>query len=92
MKTTVDLPDPLFRRAKSTAAQRGVSLKCFITEAVEQKLAVPSSAVAPVVKPWIKAMESFPMIAKEALDEIDEIIAENRRRDLEMQREERAGD
>ncbi len=27
MKTTLDLPDPIFRKAKATAAGRGQSLK-----------------------------------------------------------------
>jgi hypothetical protein len=34
MKTTLDLPDPLFRKAKATAAERGQSLKEFVTEAL----------------------------------------------------------
>ena len=37
MRTTVDLPDPLFRRAKATAAIRGVSLKDLLITAVERK-------------------------------------------------------
>ena len=85
MKTTIDLPDPLFRRAKATAAQRGVSLKRFITEAVEQKLVVSKGRSGCAVKPWIKVMDAFPVIPKGDLDEIDMIITEGRRRDLEMQ-------
>ena len=38
MKTTLEIPDPLFRRVKSTAAARGQSLKAFVTEALQQKL------------------------------------------------------
>jgi hypothetical protein len=38
MKTTVELPDELFRRAKATAASRGMSLKELFTEAVEERL------------------------------------------------------
>lgn len=38
MKTTVEIPDPLFRDAKSAAARRGLSLKTFLTEAIEEKL------------------------------------------------------
>jgi hypothetical protein len=38
MKTTVELPDGLFREAKATAAWRGASLKDFFREAVEEKL------------------------------------------------------
>ncbi len=38
MRTTVDLPDPLFRRMKATAALRGISLKEFVTGAIESAI------------------------------------------------------
>ena len=38
MKTTLEMPDKLFRRAKATAAQRGQSLKQLITAALEHEL------------------------------------------------------
>lgn len=38
MKTTLDILDPVFRRAKAQAAQRGIPLRQFVTEAVEEKL------------------------------------------------------
>jgi hypothetical protein len=41
MKTTLEIPDALFRRAKSKAAERGQSLKQLVTEALEEKLAGP---------------------------------------------------
>ncbi len=34
MRTTIDLPDPLFREVKSTAAARGLKLKEFIAESL----------------------------------------------------------
>ena len=39
MKTTLEMPDKLFRRAKATAAQRGQSLKQLVTVALERELA-----------------------------------------------------
>ena len=39
MKTTVEIPDRLFRAAKTAAATRGLSLKRFLTEALQEKLA-----------------------------------------------------
>ena len=39
MKTTIEIPDPLFRRAKSKAAENGQSLKDLVTEALREKLA-----------------------------------------------------
>ena len=44
MKTTLEIPDTIFRRAKSLAAERGISLREFVTEAVKDKLASKSSA------------------------------------------------
>jgi hypothetical protein len=38
MRTTIDLPDELFRRAKSEAALRGRKLRDFIEEAVRSAL------------------------------------------------------
>jgi predicted transcriptional regulator len=38
-KTTVEFADPLLRKAKATAASRCQSLKQFLHEAVEDKLA-----------------------------------------------------
>ncbi len=43
MKTTLEMPDELFRRAKTTAAQRGQSLKQLVTVALERELAGPAS-------------------------------------------------
>jgi hypothetical protein len=39
MRTTIDLPDPLFRQVKSAAALRGSTLKQFIQEALQQAVA-----------------------------------------------------
>ena len=38
MKTTIELPDRSFRQAKILAAGRGITLKQFFTEALEEKL------------------------------------------------------
>lgn len=42
MKTTLEMPDELFRRAKAMAAQRGQSLKQLVTAALERELAGPA--------------------------------------------------
>jgi len=52
MKTTLEFPDPVFRKAKARAAERGIPLRQFVTEAVEEKLA----AAKPDDKPWMKAL------------------------------------
>ena len=38
MRTTVDIPDPLYRRLKATAAERGTSVKEVIVRSVEKEL------------------------------------------------------
>ena len=38
MKTTLELPDLLFRRAKAHAANQGITLKQLFTEALEDRL------------------------------------------------------
>ena len=43
MRTTIDLPDSLFRQVKSTAAGRGLKLKEFVAEALVEALK-PSGA------------------------------------------------
>jgi hypothetical protein len=46
MKTTIEVPDELFRQAKATAAMRGISLKVLITEALKHEVeANPLQAV-----------------------------------------------
>lgn len=51
MRTTIDLPDPLFRRMKEVAAQRGSTIKELVEHAVEQELA---TAPAPQKKHRVK--------------------------------------
>lgn len=52
MKTTVEIPDPIFRRAKSAAAARGIPFREFVTEAVKDKLGSGGKAAD---KPWMAA-------------------------------------
>ena len=51
VRTTIDLPDPLFREVKATAAQRGMLLKDYVTEALREKL---NQRPAHAEKPWMK--------------------------------------
>ncbi len=62
MKTTLEIPDPIFRRAKSVAAQRGVALRVFVTEAVEEKLAAASNKQE---KPWVRLAGGLKHLHKE---------------------------
>ena len=50
MKTTIELPEATFRRAKVLAAGRGMTLKRFFTEALEEQLRRCSSNTE---APWM---------------------------------------
>lgn len=62
MKTTLEIPDNLFRRAKSAAAQRGVPLREFVTEAVKDKLVADAKTTG---KPWMAAFGKLRHLRKE---------------------------
>jgi hypothetical protein len=50
MKTTLELPDDLFRQVKSTAASQGILMKEFVAVALREKLAAPPADP----RPWMK--------------------------------------
>jgi hypothetical protein len=61
MRTTIDLPDPLFRKTKALAAMRGTSMKELIVKAVERETSRTDEsgstgkvrpAKLPVIKVW----------------------------------------
>lgn len=54
MKTTLELPDQLFRKAKSKAAERGQSLKQLVTEALQEKLAAEGRGRRTAEPPWMQ--------------------------------------
>ena len=60
MKTTLEIPEFLFRRAKSVAAERGIPLRQFVTEAVQEKL-----KITPQEKPWMKHLGKLKHLHKE---------------------------
>jgi hypothetical protein len=60
MKTTLEIPDVLFRRAKSVAAERGVPLRQLVTEVLQEKLKITSHE-----KPWMKHMGTPKVLRKE---------------------------
>ena len=45
MKTTLEIPDRIFRRAKATAAEQKIPLRQFVSEAVAEKLEAQSPAL-----------------------------------------------
>jgi hypothetical protein len=61
VKTTLEIPDFLFRHAKSAAAQRGIPLRQLVTEAVQEKLKTTTSQE----KPWMKHLGKLKHLHKE---------------------------
>lgn len=51
MRTTLDLPDSLFRELKAQSAMRGLKLKEFVAELLQSGLATQSSAPRPESRP-----------------------------------------
>lgn len=81
MKTTLEIPDPVFRKAKAKAAERGIPLRQFVTEAVEEKLRTPST---PESKPWMKGFGALRHLHDETMriqkiieDEFEQVEAED---------------
>jgi hypothetical protein len=71
VKTTVDLPDELLRRAKATAAVRGESLRVLLTEALTSHLEAPSGARPGQEEAWRKV---FGKAQPEEVAEIDAAV------------------
>jgi hypothetical protein len=63
MKTTLELPDELFRSAKAQAAQEGISLKAYITAALREKLRQASECSGQRL--WMKHFGSLAHLRKE---------------------------
>jgi hypothetical protein len=49
--TTLEIPDALFRKAKAKAAEQGIPLRQFVTEAVEDPL---KAGTVSGEKPWMQ--------------------------------------
>ena len=65
MRTTIDLPDPIYRQLKAHAALRGLPMKEVVLAFVERGLRAPEEAAAPppaVARelPTIRAQAALP--------------------------------
>ena len=80
MKTTLEIPDPLFRRAKSRAAERGQTLKELVTEALQDKLAAGTGSAVPDEPEWMRGFGKLRRLRKETkriqatVDDVFEVI------------------
>jgi predicted DNA binding CopG/RHH family protein len=71
MKTTLEIPDALFRKAKSAAAEQGIPLRALVSEALEEKLSARKAGD----KPWMKSFGKLRDLHKD-LEKINRIIEE----------------
>ena len=83
MKTTLEIPDAIFRRAKARAAEQGIPLRQFVSEAVGEKLSGSRAAEA---KPWMKLAGGLRHLRTEGMrirrtveEEFEKIEPEGRR-------------
>jgi hypothetical protein len=65
MKTTLELPDQLFRRAKVAAAERGQTLKEFVTEALRDKLSQETAREYSAQPEWMKGFGKLKRLRRE---------------------------
>lgn len=56
MKTTLEIPEPVIRRAKARAAATGQTLTRLVTEALNEKLAKPAARAR---RPWMRLAGAF---------------------------------
>jgi len=82
MKTTLEIPDAVFRRAKSAAAQRGIPLREFVTQAVQDKLA---NSAKTAHQPWMAGFGKLRHLRKETArisrlieEQFEQVEAEDR--------------
>jgi hypothetical protein len=77
MKTTLDIPDDLFREAKVRAAEKGITLKELMTEGLRLALSMKTEAIAPhfVTFPLIKSKRTDSQVTSDdvrrALNDLD---------------------
>ncbi len=65
MKTTIEIPDPLFRQAKSRAAERGQTLKEFVTGALQERLQANAGNARPGEPQWMQGFGKLRRLHKE---------------------------
>ena len=65
MKTTIDIPDDLFRLAKARASLGGVSLRQFVTDTLRARLEREEKRARAADPPWMKGFGGLADLAAE---------------------------
>jgi hypothetical protein len=71
VKTTLEIPDAIFRRAKAAAAEQGIPLRQLVSEAIAEKLTRKSRPA----RPWMEVFGALSDLHEET-KRIDRIIHE----------------
>ena len=65
MKTTIDIPDELFRLAKARASLSGISLRQFVTDTLRAQLEREHTQAQSSDPPWTKGFGGLADLAPE---------------------------
>jgi len=65
MKTTLEIPDVLFRRVKATAAERGQTLKEFVNETLQERLGSKRNRTNSSEPAWMQGFGKLRRLRKE---------------------------
>jgi hypothetical protein len=65
MKTTLEIPDSLFRQAKIMAVNVGITMKQLFTEALEDRLSCSKRPEKAVDPPWMNGFGGLSDLKKE---------------------------
>lgn len=68
MKTTLEIPDAIFRRAKAAAAAQGIPLRELVSEAIAEKLTRKRTA-----RPWMEVFGGLADVHQET-EKINQFI------------------
>lgn len=73
MRTTIDIPDALFREIKATAVLRGETLKSFLLKAAKTELeSGAKSTGVRVILPIVRSKEASYDLSSERIAELQE--------------------
>ena len=67
MKKMLELPDSVFRKAKTAAAERGQTLVEYITEALRDKLDAGAGRMIAAEPPWMQGFGTLKHLHKETV-------------------------
>lgn len=65
VKTTIDIPDELFRLAKARASLSGISLRQFVTDTLRAQLEHEGKRAQATDPPWMKGFGGLADLAAE---------------------------